>query len=527
MGINFKYIRKKSNISDFPNTPGKSGKSINGEQGLKGILKPSVHITDYDPSDEYTKNIILGRIDENYSVLKNSSEKILDGYTLNDILVTRENDVYKLTESNGPHKFDLLFLGTMKTRPSNRPEYEKLEEGISAIFLNINVNNNYDFTRDLCNRNFDYRDSSIGTGAIYNPFTYPTGYESDGYEKETGQRQINGVEIEPLIKASKEILDEYDFILDIYLPNEKSYEPDAIDNHVFNLNHIIENTMPLGSFKVKEEPVHPEFLKNVLFDKKLSIVLQKEEGHKKYFLSDMSCDKLHLYGNEYKSNITDTIDRTVKRYSKVLYCNDVNLYTVTPRYRVPVLSTTVEQTDQLVVFNENQNVFLANSEYLDNFEYISYCVREDYGGNSDKEFVNFRGGESTYFSSIVPREYLTSYDAKNINLSDSSINIENIGSELKYCSFYQYINNVQCTNLSMYSDKSSPFSKEKGTGEWFCALNRNFELRKLIFNEILKFISGYGKYNKYELRCIHNKSGKVYVLDMTIYDEKIIWNLIK
>ena len=51
MGINFKYIRKKSNINDFPNTPGKSGKSINGEQDLKGILKPSLHITDYDPSD--------------------------------------------------------------------------------------------------------------------------------------------------------------------------------------------------------------------------------------------------------------------------------------------------------------------------------------------------------------------------------------------------------------------------------------------------------------------------------------------
>ena len=112
-------------------------------------------------------------------------------------------------------------------------------------------------------------------------------------------------------------------------------------------------------------------------------------------------------------------------------------------------------------------------------------MREDYGGNKDKRFVNFRGGESTYFSSIVPREYLTSDEAKNKNLSDSSVNIANIGADSKYCSFYQYINNVQCTNLSMYSDKDSLFSKEKGTDEWFYALNRNFELRKLIFKEIL------------------------------------------
>ena len=116
-------------------------------------------------------------------------------------------------------------------------------------------------------------------------------------------------------------------------------------------------------------------------------------------------------------------------------------------------------------------------------------MREDYGGNKDKRFVNFRGGESTYFSSIVPREYLTSDEAKNKNLSDSPINIVNIGADSKYCSFYQYINNVQCTNLSMYSNKDSLFSKEKGTDEWFYALNRNFELRKLIFNEILNFIS--------------------------------------
>ena len=518
MGINFKYIRKKSNINDFPNTPGKSGKSINGEQGLKGILKPSLHITDYDPSDEYTKNIILGRIDENYSVLKNSSEKILDGYALNDILITRENDVYKLTEGVGTHKFDLLFLGTMKNRPENKPAYEKLEEGISSISLNINVNNNYDFTRDLCNRNFDCRDSNI-----YNPFTYPNGKFSNGYEKNTGQRQINGVEIEPLIIASKEILDDYDFILDIYLPNEKSYEPDTIDSHVFNLNHIIKSISPL---EFEEEPVHPAFSKNVLFDKKLSIVLQKDKGHKKYFLSDMSCDKLHLYGNEYKTNVTDTIDRTVKGGSKTFYCNDVKLYVPSPRSRTLALSTNIYQTNPTAVFHNNQKIFLGekglSSGYSDDFTYISYCVREDYGGNKDKRFVNFRGGESTYFSSIVPREYLTSDEAKKIGLSDSSINIENIGSDLKYCSFLQYINNVQCTNLSMYSDKDSLFSKEKGTYEWFYALNRNFELRKLIFKEILNFISS--DRNKYELRCIH-KSGTVYILNITPDGGKIIWKL--
>ena len=525
MGINFKYIRKKSNINDFPNTPGKSGKSINGEQGLKGILKPSIHITDYDPSDEYTKNIILGRIDENYSVLKNSSEKILDGYTLNDILITRENDVYKLTEGVGTHKFDLLFLGTMKNRPSNKPEYEKLEEGISYISLNINVNNNYDFTRDLCNRNFDYGVNSIGSGDVYNPFTYPTGDKSNGYGMKTGQRQINGVEIEPLIIASKEILEDYDFILDIYLPNEKSYEPDTINSHVFNLNNIVKSGNPLefgNSLEFEEEPVHPAFSKNVLFDKKLSIVLQKDKDYKKYFLSDMSCDKLHLYGNEYKTNVTDTIDRTVKKYSKTLYCNDVIIYSVTPT--LSALQTTMTKTDPVAVFNENQKTFANGLKYSRDFSYISYCVREDYGGNKDKRFVNFRGGESTYFSSIVPREYLTSDEAKNKNLSDSSVNIANIGADSKYCSFYQYINNVQCTNLSMYSDKDSLFSKEKGTDEWFYALNRNFELRKLIFNEILNFISS--KRNKYELRCIH-KSGTVYILNIAPDGGKIIWKLIQ
>ena len=520
MGINFKYIRKKFNINDFPNTPGKSGKSINGEQGLKGILKPSVHITDYDPSDEYTKNIILGRIDENYSVLKNSPEKILDGYTLNDILITRENDVYKLTEGIGPHKFDLLFLGTMKNRHSNKPAYEKLEEGISVISLNINTNNNYDFTRDLCNRNFDYRSNNIGSGDVYNPFVYPKGSSSNGYGNKTEQRQINGVEIEPLIIASEEILKEYDFILDIYLPNEKSYEPDTMNCHVFNLNHIIKSVNPL---EFEEEPVHPSFLKNVLFDKRLSIVLQKDGGHKKYFLSDMSCDKLHLYGNEYKSNITDTIDRTVKIGSSTLYCNDVSAYSIPPLY-YPALTTNISQTDPVAVFNQNQDVFSLGFPYQRDFTYISYCVREDYGGNKDKRFVNFRGGESTYFSSIVPREYLTSDDAKKKKLSDSTTNIYNIGSNSKYCSFHQYINNVQCTNLSMYSNENSMFSKEKGTDEWFCALNRNFELRKLIFNEILKFISS--NRNKYELRCIH-KSGTVYVLNITPNEGKIIWKLIE
>ena len=388
MGINFKYIRKKSNINDFPNTPGKSGKSINGEQGLKGILKPSLHITDYDPSDEYTKNIILGRIDENYSVLKNSSEKILDGYALNDILITRENDVYKLTEGVGAHKFDLLFLGKMKNRPENKPAYEKLEDGISVISLNINVNNNYDFTRDLCNRNFDYRNNLIGSGDVYNPFAYPTGDSSEGYGNKTEQRQINGIEIEPLIIASKEILEDYDFILDIYLPNEKSYEPDTINNHVFNLNHIIKSTYPL---EFEEEPVHPAFSKNVLFDKKLSIVLQKDSGHKKYFLSDMSCDKLHLYGNEYKSNITDTIDRTVKtRSGRVFYCNDVGIYPRTSLLYRPALAFDTTKTDKVVVFNENQTRFSSGRDYSSDFAYISYCVKEDYRGNKDKRFDNFR-----------------------------------------------------------------------------------------------------------------------------------------
>ena len=76
----------------------------------------------------------------------------------------------------------------------------------------------------------------------------------------------------------------------------------------------------------------------------------------------------------------------------------------------------------------------------------------------------------------------------------------------------------------MYSDKDSLFSKEKGTDEWFYALNRNFELRKLIFNEILNFISS--KRNKYELRCIH-KSGTVYILNIAPDGGKIIWKLIQ
>lgn len=525
MGIKFKYIRKKGKINNFPESPGKAGQSINGKMGLRGKIKSSIYITDYDPSDEYTKNIILGKIDEGYTLAMNSVEKITDVYTVGDLILTRGNDVYRLKEGGNNHKFDLVFMGSIQKRPTNKTTIELLDESISQIVLSINRQNNYDFTRGLCNRSLSFTSTDAGGGKIYNPFVYPDGEEVESFNSMTipyryDYRQIYGVEIEPIIIASEDILDDFDFILDIYIPNEKSYEYDSLKFHIDSLGSYATGNFTSTNLSFSEEPVYPPFLKNVKFDKKLSIVLHKSgTKFKKCFISDMSCDKLHLFGNEIKSNILDSADRTLNK----IYCHNVtNIPSMEMRYGLkfePASNSTPSS-----VLENDQNRFVDDITYTGIYPYLMYCTRNDYSGNPNRKFINYRGGESAYFSAIVPGEYFR--DAFVVN--DSSTNMHNIGSDvnikMSYCSFPEYINNVQCTNLSMYVNPNSNFSKDKdSTGEWVVALNRNLELRYIMFKEIYNFISS--PKNKYELRCIKN-NGETYILDLKGQgSEKLIWKI--
>jgi len=141
MSVTLTYSYKPFNVFDADNgcvtntvAPGIVG--INGQKGEDG---KSIYLSDFNPSNTYSKNIMLQKIDNNMALSNDSNVKIENRtFKKGDWVVCSDRSVYMLDdpEENSQFKFDLKYVGRFSATDD---EEGKLAAAIGGVSLNMDA----------------------------------------------------------------------------------------------------------------------------------------------------------------------------------------------------------------------------------------------------------------------------------------------------------------------------------------------------------------------------------------------------
>ena len=117
---------------------------IVGVAGERGEDGQSVYLSDFNPSNTYSKNIMLQKIDNNMALSNDSTVKIeVRNFKLGDWIICSDRSVYRLVEpeENSQYKFNLEYVGRFSATDD---EESKLAAAIGGVSLNCTLlNMNY------------------------------------------------------------------------------------------------------------------------------------------------------------------------------------------------------------------------------------------------------------------------------------------------------------------------------------------------------------------------------------------------
>lgn len=226
---------------------------------------------------------------------------------------------------------------------------------------------------------------------------------------ENAFRKLYGLTFKPCIRFTTQSKDskiytDYDYYLKIYLKNTKT-----IQCGDFSLKQNISDDFTQNS---PSDPANKELNDNFTFYKTLEFKLTKL-GPNSYidpndsssyinrvFISDQSADKLHPSGNNIRINYVSPKNRNIidsnNDWGSIEY-NIQNQYKIT-------------KNPEYYGGNDSELYYFSINPYYKTGSYVQYSKRND-------EYpcpINFRGGESAYFSGMTIPTFSKSYIENNL-----------------------------------------------------------------------------------------------------------------
>lgn len=360
MGFNAN-ITYKNNSNLFSNsfTSSYINPSNKGEDGEDGKTGTSLYFTNYDISNDYYKDIVLRKI-QNNTLLSSDSDVQLEGriYVDGDLVLTNDKYMYQISLYN--NTYDIILIGKIQDENATNDYKDKI------LSVNLKIEKTLETISVNSNRTLS------GTNKIYGLAITPSIY-------------ILGD-----LKGINSGYD-YEFYLRIKLHNKKYM---TSGEYAFyegtSDNESIEYPLSLSD-------------NNVIFYKTLEFNLNKhvkgDNGEYTgndtitYFLSDMSMDKLHPSGNN--------IDVKLSTNSSVLGGLTVNdnkligniIYDKDKTYKLETNYTDIKDLETA------KRLQFENKNMRDSHTSIQFPREIDINGQFR---YNFRGGESAYFSGMLP-----------------------------------------------------------------------------------------------------------------------------
>jgi len=516
---NFHY--KPTGITSNSKPAGLSLYGIDGNNGEKGFFGSSIYFFDSLIITDLQKEEILTRIDNGINI--NGNGMSVRPYNNGDLIICkkengRQNNIYKIIPSYSmEHKFDIERWG-MISQPTYSQDLIELYLNTANIELNIIPKSN------LCkipvNRSFDsstelfYTDGDGFKVTSNTPYADPHHIEakySDTF------KTLFGFFMTPSITFPQNDLPN---LFDFYLKITISLTKGLIGKNGFVLEKGFTNEYNGMASRFRKEPMNPN--RNILkFEKILEIPLNKyvkdekehtliDDEHKPTYISDMSCDKLHPADNNINVSFFEPIhtdgwdvsrgipnSKWFKPYFGSInggednYCLDgvdisntsfdKNNY-FTNNIRSPFMEQPYDSWHPMMQFSKRS--FLISSDYTSPPQY-----------ENEKCIVNFRSGESAYFSGMVPLYFEQNCFSDKHLLSEFS---QYIGSGPyhtydSYVTMQRSLNNIAPSVDSSANDPSPLIEK------------RNEVLEEYIVNKLLSFL--FNNNNTFELVYVNKETG--------------------
>lgn len=427
---NFHY--KPTGITANSKPAGLSLYGINGDDGVDGLIGSTTYFFDSLIITDLQKETILTRMDNGRMI--DGSGPAIRSYVVGDLIICKrgsggQNNVYKVVESPTiDHRFDLQLWGVIaQPLPIHALIDYYLEDAILKLNLRekysmslVPVNRSFDSSTELYYTNGDGRDVSTGsdpnlTYHIHQPYINTF-------------KRLYGFELNPSITfTSNEIPNAFDFYLKITIPLKKG----LVGTNGFVLERGYTDCYNgLNPSHFREEPMNTN-RSIVKFEKILEIPMNKYandtlcgEFHHPTYVSDISADKLHPTGNninvsffdpkrskgwEMKVNPTGS-EQYFKWFRMYIgqignspenYCLDgrkTNSASYTIGHRQDFYDTRIEN----VFMSGNYDSWHPMMQFSKRKRLNEVFEPTAPGYENEKCVINFRSGESAYFSGMVP-----------------------------------------------------------------------------------------------------------------------------
>ena len=504
MGVHYKHITKTQPIFRNDIVPGRVMPGINGKTGDEGINGATIHFSDYTPSNDYVKEIMLEKIKNNVTLSSQNETKIERiRYRDGDIIITSDLFAYRLIIENGVYNF--VFLGKIINR---NKEYEETPEetlmnniaGVEFIIkdenlFNIPVPSNrcMDASVDLDFYGCDYTSPVDGK---YEKIHYPDA--STNYEN--SYKKTIGLNIKPIIKVSSEVLKEdWDFYLRIYLKNRKSPQSSSyvLDEQDYD---TLLDPAPKSSQGAFEFYKYAEMKLNA----KYNDIYQEEPADSSkctYNITDMSCDKLHPSNNGINSNyITAEITSIVQNNKLVILGGIDYIPLVFPGSNEEKAGSYRKSMTNSEYRNGGKENFIKDQQ--DNFHILDYTKTRGLTQLSlyKPEIPNFRSGDSAYFSGMCSSYNKGCFSTQNDLYVKSAKYETTVDVKSPYDNF---VRNTKLLNehFKLYHDNYDDPN--------YCSL-REESTKNYVIPELKNFI--FNPQNIYELTCVNRKTGLTKIL---------------
>lgn len=505
---NFHYKPSGMTTNTKPAGPALYGiGEIKEESGIPGIAMyffDSMNITGTKKED------ILKRIDEGKTIdgTKNAVRQYSDG----DLIICKvenggQNNIYKIIKSeNGEHEYDIIPWGRLEQPKQNQKDIEYF---IDNSHINMNLVSEYTESKIPSNRSFDTSTNLFYTDGLGNTIDPNSPVRNIAVNYDDTSKELFGIGMTPTITFKDiNIPKRFLFYLKITITQEKG----LIGTNGFTLKKGHSNCYDGDDSNFTEEPMY-ENTNIVKFEKVLEIPLncKTTDGstfgviHNMTYLSDISCDKLHPSGNNINVSFFDPkttngwqVNKKYKdlKWLKITYGkidSGPQDYFINGRN-----FEYINEEERRAFFREEIEVPLMIGSYKDWHPMIQMSKRkregkydtdlEEYSG--EHCIINFRSGESAYFSGMVPvsfpRDCFHVFSQKYVGSGPSN-------------TYDAYVTMNRSINLY-----NNDFDESDRSHSAFVLRRKDF-LQNYIYKEIFDFI--FNEKNTFELVYAETESG--------------------
>lgn len=363
--------------------PGLTKAGVDGSAGNRGTDGNAIYFIDYELNNSYNIELAQQKLENNYTLSGNSVQISEEReYHSGDLIISDSGSCYRIEKGADPYyTFSINYIGRISKASESMNDAKVTGVGILMLTDTEEYPRRYE---GFVPNNRQYlREEDHKYCVDYSSDTEVDPEDLTIYE-------MNGIWYKFFVFVDGSVGANTDYTVEMRLNNEKTYAFDSVSNfeyehasrfdpttnllyRVFNFGKTLEFSAPCIT--------REEFL-DTMTEQEL-IEYGDESNASPHFLSDMSMDKVHLFGNDIKELVCVQNGETYASVDGETRMERVESTDIMRRHAIP--GRTFPESD-------SQEVLVP----------AAYSIFEATQSSDHEEGINWRGGESAYFSSCDP-----------------------------------------------------------------------------------------------------------------------------